>query len=52
MIIGGVVVLLLILSMFLQVLTNRPKSDSEWQNDTDGEIPTTQAIDRHARIAA
>jgi hypothetical protein len=54
MMIAGLVVFLLILGMFLQALTSSPRSEAEWQSDTDEDIPSTSApvkSDTHA-IAA
>lgn len=39
--IAGLVVLLFILGLFLQALTASPRSDSEWQFDTQEELLTT-----------
>lgn len=39
--IAGLVVLLLILGMFLQALTSSPRSDAEWQTDTEPDPLTT-----------
>jgi hypothetical protein len=41
MMIAGLVVLLFILGLFLQALTASPRSEAEWQFDTDAELPTT-----------
>lgn len=41
--IAGLVVLLVILCMFLQTVTSQPRSDAEWQNDTEQEPETTPA---------
>ena len=40
MVIGGLVLLFLILAMFLQAITASPRPDSEWESDTDAELPT------------
>lgn len=41
MVIGGIVILLIILGLFLEAVTMPPKSEAEWQKDTDDEFPTT-----------
>jgi hypothetical protein len=43
MLVGGLIVLLLILGLFLQALTAAPRSQGEWQFDTDDELAPTSA---------
>lgn len=43
MVIGGIIILLIILGLFLEAVTMRPRSDAEWQKDTDDEFSTTAA---------
>ena len=44
MMIIGVVMILFILGLFFEALGSRPKSDSEWQNDTERESPSTSGV--------
>jgi hypothetical protein len=43
MLIAGLVVFLFILGLFLQAMTASPSTESEWQLDTDTELPVTPA---------
>ena len=48
MMITGAVMILFILGLFFESLASRPKSDAEWQNDTDVEGTNTPAPLTHA----
>jgi hypothetical protein len=43
MVIGGVIILLIILGLFLEAVTMSPRSDAEWQKDTEDELSTTSS---------
>jgi hypothetical protein len=40
MVIGGIIILLIILGLFLEAVTMSPRSDAEWQKDTEDEVST------------
>ncbi len=39
--IAAMVMMLFILGLFFEMLGSRPKSDAEWQNDTDADVLAT-----------
>ena len=43
MLIAGVVMILFILGLFFEMLGSRPKTEAEWQNDTEREPASTPA---------
>ena len=45
MLIAGAVIALFILGLFFEALGSGPKSDAEWQNDTDRDIPTGHTLE-------
>lgn len=49
--IAGTVMVLFILGLFFEMLGSRPRSDAEWQNDTEHDTSTTQrAIEAHVPV--
>jgi hypothetical protein len=43
MLIAGVVMILFILGLFFEMLGSRPRTEAEWQNDTEREPASTPA---------